>query len=401
MPENGKCLLVICQFAPDVKVLGNFIKAMTREHNLTHTIIIGPMISDSMFSDCKNTLILRNDQVDYEQNQGWFVFFEYIIKENLKFHTIFYQTLDNRDQIKYRYLPSIIHLSELKMVSPVETKRLLAGKLSLTPEKNEKIYASLEKTIIYEITNPTYIYNEIIGTIIFKLRNSLKNVLHLLTEFETQCDEIKNLFTNILTITNDLIDISNFSNNKISKNYTDFKLNSLIIDCVDCISKEVKEKNLNLTWEINPRIQHKILNSDYNKIKQLLLNILNNAIKFTHIGGIRLIVDIFTTENYDQCPFELDPRNKYIVFIVKDTGIGIRNEDKTSLNAILHLPSTQDENKLDGCLSVDEIPILVNKLKVKGLSMIISHHLSNTLDGYLWYKSERDVGSVFYFLLPL
>ena len=332
MPESGKYLLVFCQFVPDVKVLCSFIKVMTKEHNLSKTIIVGGMHDGC---ECHDVVYLQNDQSELD---GWLIFLEYVLKEKLKVHTIFYQTLDRRDSIRYRYLPSIIHLSEVKMVSPVETKRLLNGKLSLNPEKNERIYQSLEKTVIYEITNPTYIYNEILGTIILKLRSSITSVLHLLAEFDTQNSDIRGLFINILAITNDLIDISNFSNNKISKTKSTFKINQLMTDCADCVTKDARDKNLHFNWEITPKLQNKTLDSDYNKTKQLLLNILNNAIKFTQVGGVHVTIDNFTTEEYNQCPFTLDVGQKYVMFTVKDTGMGIKNEEKYSLNTILHLP---------------------------------------------------------------
>lgn len=124
----------------------------------------------------------------------------------------------------------------------------------------------------------------------------------------------------LLGIINDVLDFSKLQDRKIEIVPVRYDLSSLINDMVNVAAEQAKKKSLNFTVNVDKEIP-RILDGDEYHIRQVMLNILNNAIKYTEHGGVTVTVGYETIDNY----------SIVLKFSVSDTGIGIRAEDIESI----------------------------------------------------------------------
>jgi len=117
--------------------------------------------------------------------------------------------------------------------------------------------------------------------------------------------------TSLLTVINDILDFSKIKSGKLSLNTTVFDLSSLLDDVVAHVSKDIQKKNLELITYFPEEIEHKVL-TDVVRLRQILLNILDNAIKFTEQGEIEFRVEV-----------EINDTNVKLNVSIRDTGKGI------------------------------------------------------------------------------
>lgn len=207
--------------------------------------------------------------------------------------------------------------------------------------------------------------------------NSIVGYAQLLVQEEGSQDNCKRYIENINTsadslmfLINDILDMSLIESNQLRINKTIFPLNDLINEVFDAV--RVSNKREGLEYVLNNHfIQNDVLiDSDRQRIKQILTNLLNNAYKFTTLGIIELGVS---------------EKNNILEIYVKDTGIGIQKE---------HLANVFDRfRKLDGDNS--------KLYRGAGLGLAISKNLALKLGGNLSVESEYGAGSVFYYRLPM
>ncbi|SHE34412.1 response regulator [Alkalibacter saccharofermentans] len=173
---------------------------------------------------------------------------------------------------------------------------------------------------------------------------------------------------NLLTLINDILDISRIEAGREEIEITEFNASHAIAEVVSMIQPQAQQQDTELLYE--SKESEIIINSDVNKFRHVLQNIVANAIKFTVEG----IVEIFVSQ-----------RENSIEIIVKDTGIGIPKE---------HLPYIFDEfRQADGSTS--------RRFGGTGLGLSISKKYANLLGGTITVKSEPDVGSEFTLKLPI
>ena len=120
----------------------------------------------------------------------------------------------------------------------------------------------------------------------------------------------------LLGIINDVLDFSKLQDKKMEIVAVRYDLSSLLNDLVNIAAEQAKKKSLTFTVNVNKEIP-RILDGDEYHIRQVMLNILNNAIKYTERGGVSVSVGYETIDNY----------NILLKFSVSDTGIGIKSED--------------------------------------------------------------------------
>jgi signal transduction histidine kinase len=188
----------------------------------------------------------------------------------------------------------------------------------------------------------------------------------------TYADIIFNNGQQLLSIITDVIDFSKIYSGQIKIEEKQVYLKQLLSHLHFIYQNELKRKEKN---SLNLIITHPIedddiiLLADGTRLKQILQYLLDNAIKFTNTGEISFG---FKTE-----------KNK-VVFHVKDTGIGIRNEHKSFIF---------EQFKKSGEVSKDRGGV--------GLGLALSKYLVTLMGGEIWFESEVDLGSVFSFSLPL
>jgi len=183
-------------------------------------------------------------------------------------------------------------------------------------------------------------------------------------------ETIKVSSENLLGVINNILDYSKIESGNIEVEMHPFKLNTIIEEVIEMLSPKAKEKNIKLIF--HPEMNLYIL-SDQVKIKQILINLVNNAIKFTPKGEVVIKV---SSENYLG-------NQKKIFFSIIDTGIGIPQEKADRLFKSFSQIDSSTTRKYGGT----------------GLGLAISKKLVELLEGEIWIESEVDKGSTFHFTL--
>jgi len=179
---------------------------------------------------------------------------------------------------------------------------------------------------------------------------------------------------NLLTVINDILDISKIEAGKLEIETIDFDLRSVLEDVAEMFASQAHEKGLELVLQVSPPTPAG-LRGDPNRLRQVMINLVGNALKFTPEGEIVLRVLL---EGYEDAMAVLR-------FSVTDTGIGIAQEHQ----AAIYEAFTQ----ADGSTS--------RKYGGTGLGLSISKHLVELMGGTFGFESEEGRGSVFWFLLAL
>jgi len=165
-------------------------------------------------------------------------------------------------------------------------------------------------------------------------------------------------------------DYGKLSESKISINPHLVKIGEIIEPCIRLIKFNAEKKNLTITTKYNP---NRIINVDERRLKQVLINLLSNAVKFTTQGGILISVKEKAINE-----------NPMICISVKDTGMGIKNEDLNKLfKEFATLPIHQSMNPSG-----------------TGLGLYLSKNLIKLMDGDITVKTEFEKGSKFTIQLP-
>lgn len=184
---------------------------------------------------------------------------------------------------------------------------------------------------------------------------------------------IKNCADNLLDIINDILDFSKIEAGKLTIIPVCYKIDSLIYDVINIINYRLLDKKIEIEVEIDENIPS-IIKGDEGRIRQILINLLNNSIKFTEQGKITLTVKWEVSS-------ELEGKLKVYV---KDTGIGIKEEDINRLFVAFEQVDTRRNRKIEGT----------------GLGLSICNNLLKEMGGFIQVDSVYGQGSVFSFTLP-
>lgn len=177
----------------------------------------------------------------------------------------------------------------------------------------------------------------------------------------------------LLTILNDILDFSKLEAGKLQLEDVAFNLRQLIRGTVSICSAQAKAKRLTLTSDIAPQAPEYII-GDPGRIRQMLLNFLSNAIKFTEKGSVFLHVDARPSSG----------GQIGVCFSVEDTGMGIPDEKRNLL--------FQDFSQVDSSTA--------RRFGGTGLGLAITKLLAQQMGGRVWCDSAVGKGSTFYFAAP-
>lgn len=181
---------------------------------------------------------------------------------------------------------------------------------------------------------------------------------------------------NLLNIINNILDLSKIENNKVELEHITFETHHEFDNTIDTFGVTSAEKEIELNYYIDPNISPK-LKGDPTKIKEILTNLLNNAIKFTDRGG-EINVEIRKLSSTPE-------GTSKIQFIVEDNGIGMSPEQ---LKKIFQ-PFSQADNSI------------TRKYGGTGLGLTISKEYIEMMGGKLEVESQKGVGTTFKFVIPL
>jgi signal transduction histidine kinase len=185
-------------------------------------------------------------------------------------------------------------------------------------------------------------------------------------------DKIEQSGRHLLALINDILDLSKIEMGKTELYIEEIKLNTLIEDVVDTVIPLAEKNNNRLHIDHPESITY--IKTDPIKLKQILLNLLSNAAKFTENGDI-----YFSAENQEH------HGKKWMMFTVKDTGIGLNSAAKDKLFSSFFQADTSTQRKYGGT----------------GLGLTISRHFAIMLGGEINVQSESGQGATFTVSLPL
>ena len=218
--------------------------------------------------------------------------------------------------------------------------------------------------ISHEIKTPI---NAILGMVHFLKSTRLsQNQKELVRKIETSSDIL-------LTIISDVLDLSKIKNNSLSLYPSDFSLERVIQNIEDMFSSQLHSKGIQWRTEYDFN-KNLCLHLDKTRFVQVLVNLINNACKFTDSGYIKLSVETLS-ENEDTVLLQ---------FCLEDTGIGIAEKDISKLFREFE----QLENHL------------TKQHQGTGLGLYICKNIIESMDGRMWVMSVKGQGSKFYFTLP-
>ncbi|GGA55268.1 hypothetical protein CYANOKiyG1_75820 [Okeania sp. KiyG1] len=203
-------------------------------------------------------------------------------------------------------------------------------------------------------------------------------------DFVHDLDNIHTAGRHLLTIINDILDLSKIEAGKMDIHLESFKIMALIENVVATIQPLI-EQNSN-TLEIICDDNQELIVADPNKMRQVILNLLSNAAKFTENGNISLKVKIINNDDDEDCNIQneqLTPK-KMLILSVADTGIGI---SENQMN-VLFQPFTQADNST------------TRKYGGTGLGLAISRHFCKMMGGDIGVVSEVNKGSIFTIKVP-
>jgi two-component system, sensor histidine kinase and response regulator len=183
-------------------------------------------------------------------------------------------------------------------------------------------------------------------------------------------DTVKLSADALLGVINDILDFSKIEAGKVDLETVDFDLRECIDGTLKTLALRADEKELELLCDVSPQVPEIVI-GDSGRLRQILLNLIGNALKFTSEGEIALKVQLDLIEDTAST----------LHFIVSDTGIGIAAEKLQSIFNSFSQADTSTTREYGG----------------SGLGLTISRRLAEMMGGRIWVESEMGVGSQFHF----
>lgn len=239
-----------------------------------------------------------------------------------------------------------------------------------TEEKNEEARNALEAkanflaNMSHEIRTPM---------------NAISGMAQLLSERNFSKEENEYVATiqrsseNLLSIINEILDFSKIDSGNMEIVEEEYDFNSLIHDVLTIIEFRMRDKSIKLKTDIDPKVPRTLIGDEL-RFRQVLINLLNNAVNFTHRGYIALHIHWIKNDN----------ESGVLEVAVEDTGIGISPENINKLFTAFGQIDTRKNRNVEGT----------------GLGLAISKSLLNLMGGDIWVRSREKEGSTFSFRLP-
>jgi signal transduction histidine kinase len=188
---------------------------------------------------------------------------------------------------------------------------------------------------------------------------------------EKQAEYLKDIYasgTHLLSLINDILDLSKIEAGRMELELTDFHLPTALDNALTLVRERATRRAIALHTNVDDRLGE--VRADERKIRQVVLNLLSNAIKFTPEGG-RIEVGAL-------------PRDRYVEVSVADTGVGIAPQDQEAVFEEFRQVGTA-EKKAEGT----------------GLGLTLCRKFIELHGGKIWVKSQVGVGSTFTFTIPI
>lgn len=205
-------------------------------------------------------------------------------------------------------------------------------------------------------------------TLIPKIDTNEPKIIKVLNKINRDFDIIRSEGDRITSLINDILDISKLESGTVKWNFEDISIEEVIFDAYRALSSLFEQRGIPFKYNIQASLPK--IYADKERLIQVMINLLSNALKFTEKG-------------YIACKAEL--KNKEILVSVEDTGTGIPESD---------IDKIFEKFKQVG-------DIMRDKPKGTGLGLPISKQIIEAHGGKIWVESQVGKGSVFYFTIPL
>ena len=196
----------------------------------------------------------------------------------------------------------------------------------------------------------------------------------LTAEQRENLNNVRNATRSLLGVVNDVLDFARIEEGKLPFREETFELETLIKETMQQLSLAARQKNLDLSWTVDSDIRRQVRADPY-RLRQILVNLVSNSIKFTPSGSVRVAANVES----------LDQHKAIVMFSVTDTGVGIDRENQGRI--------------FDAFAQVDGS--LTRQQGGTGLGLSICARLVELFHGQIWVESTPGVGSTFYFTAQL
>lgn len=263
-----------------------------------------------------------------------------------------------------------------------------SGEINELKVKINKMVTSLRESIqrnnqareAAELANKTK--SEFLANMSHEIRTPMNGIigmtqLTLDTELEQNQRDMLNivfsLANSLLTIIDDILDISKIEANRMILEEEPFSLRSLVFNSLKSLAVRANEKDISLNYEVDHSVPDYIVGDSF-RLRQIILNLAGNAIKFTEHGEVCVRI-------YAERSVVCDEGEVVVKFAVSDTGIGIHSNKKDVIFETFQQADGSTTRKFGGT----------------GLGLSISRRLVTLMRGQMWVESEYGEGSTFFF----
>ncbi len=272
---------------------------------------------------------------------------------------------------------------------PMRTQKKVIGVLEAINKRNNEKFSEMDITTLMTLASQaaTAIENarlfrqsDFIAEMVHELRTplmSLKASTALLLRPDLPDNRREEMIltmqgeTNrLMRLTTDFLDLAQMESGRARLEIEPFELAKLLKESVEVVTPQANEKNVTMTYDDQPFA----VNGDRGKIKQVLLNLMTNAIKYNRPDG-RIHIH---TQTHDTAEIPM------VKVGVEDTGFGLSKEDQAQMfQKFFRVAST------------------ANQVTGTGLGLVITKHIVEAHKGGIWLESEEGVGTTFFVTLPL
>ncbi len=197
------------------------------------------------------------------------------------------------------------------------------------------------------------------------------------SEQKEYVETIRSSGDKLLTLINDILDFTEIDSGKLALEYQPFSLRNCISDAIGLISKNALAKSIEVIYYVDPQVPENIF-GDITRLRQIIVNLLNNAVKFTNQGDVFLSVVKIDNPKINNIDNEVE-----LEFSIRDTGIGIKNTEAEKI--------FKEFSQVDSSLT--------RKFGGAGLGLAICKKLVDMMGGKIWFESKEGLGTTFYFTI--